>query len=599
MSKRVVQPDFLPMTRAEAAACGWDELDVIFVTGDAYVDHPAFAPALLGRMLVAKGFRVGVIARPQRAEELAALGRPRLFFAASPGCADSMVNNTTAQKRRRRTDAYAPGGCAGGRPDRALIVYCNMIRQTFGKKAAILGGGVEASLRRFAHYDFIADAIRRPILLDAPADALAYGMGERVLLEAARAMRSRVRRTAGAETSALLAQTARTIPGMVWRCAASEPPPEGGTALPEYEKIRADGRALVEAFNTERRFRATGVYQESAGHRVAANAPPAALSTEELDAVYASPFKRRAHPVYAEQIPALDQVQFSVTSHRGCFGGCAFCGIAAHQGKAVVSRSEKSILAEIYAFVQHPDYRGTVRDIGGATANMWTLGCNRPKECERPGCLTDGVCKDLRTNQDAYRRLLAKAREIPEVKHLFVSTGVRMDLALKCAPFIEDLAHYYTSGHLRVAPEHVTTQVLEIMRKPRNIVFENFLKQFRQASSRAGKEQYVAPYFIAAHPGSRLEDMIEVALFLKKEGMRVTQCQIFTPTPGTASTVMYATGIDPYTGKEVYVEKDMRRRRMQKALVLFHLPESAQLVQEALSICGRADIAHKLVCKKQ
>lgn len=587
------------MTRAEAAGCGWDEVDVVFVTGDAYVDHPSFAPALLGRMLVAEGFRVGVIARPRpgEVEDVAALGRPRLFFAVSSGCVDSMVNNTTAQKRRRRSDVYAPGGRGGGRPDRALIVYCNMIRRVFGKKAAILCGGVEGSLRRFAHYDFWDDGMRRPILLDAPADALVYGMGEGPLLEAARAMSSRARRSGGAASEAL-AGAARGIRGMVWRCAASESPPEGCVALPPYEAVQADRRALVEVFNRERRFRGRGVFQECAGHRVTANSPPAALSTALLDGQYGLPFQRRAHPGYGERVPALEQVQFSVTSHRGCFGGCAFCGIAAHQGKAVVSRSEESILAEVRSFVKHPDFRGTVRDIGGATANMWGAECAGGAGCELPGCVGEGVCRHLRADQEAYRKLLAKAREIEGVKHLFVSTGIRMDLALGCEGFIEDLARYYTSGHLRVAPEHVVREVLGLMRKPSVRVFEEFLRRFRMASVRAGKEQYVTPYFIAAHPGSRLEDMIEVALFLQHEGLRVEQCQIFTPTPGTASTVMYATGIDPYRGTEVYVERDPRRRRMQKALALYHLPESGELVREALRICGRSELGRRLRSRK-
>ena len=580
------------------AARGWTQCDVVIVTGDAYVDHPAFAPALLGRVLEAAGFQVGILARPRpdHPKDIARLGRPRLFFAVAPGAVDSMVSNFTAQKRRRRSDAYAPGGRGGGRPERALIVYCNMIRRVFGKAAAILAGGIEASLRRFAHYDFWDDAVRRPVLLDAPADALVYGMGERPLLAAARAVRAGSARKGPTATPAeSLARVARRVRGMVWRTAASDKPPKGFHGLPSFEAVRDDAGSYVRAFNEEIRCRETGVYQDCAGHRVAANPPARPLTTKELDAAYALPFTRMAHPAYAERIPALEQVQFSVTSHRGCFGGCAFCGIAAHQGHVVQSRSGHSILSEVRGFVGHPQFKGTVRDIGGPTANMWGLRCTRSRPCSRRNCLAPLVCRHLETDQTPYVHLLEAARRIKGVKHLFVSTGVRMDLALKCPPLIEALARHHTSGHARVAPEHVVPEVLEVMMKPAGRAFTDYLNAFRRASLSAGKEQYLLPYFMAAHPGSRLEDMIEVALFLNREGMRVEQCQIFTPTPGTAGTVMYHTGINPHTGKRVFVEKDMHRRQMQKALVLCHLAGNRALVLEALRICGRTDLARTLL----
>ena len=602
MAEEFELPPFLPMTRDEMAERGWEELDVIFVTGDAYVDHPSFAPALLGRLLEAKRFRVGVIARPsiERPDDIARLGEPRLFFAVSAGAVDSMINNYTAQKHPRRTDAYAPGGRGGGRPNRATIVYCNMIRRAFGKSVAVLAGGIEPSLRRFAHYDFQSDAIRRPILLDAPADVMVYGMGERPIEEIAQAMRSRMAREhENVTASELLVEVVRKVRGVVYNTAASEPPPKGYHALPCFEKICKKHQAQVQAFKQEIRFRETGVYQDCAGHRVIANPPPAPLITEEMDAIYALRFRRQAHHSYTERVPALEQVQFSVTSHRGCFGGCSFCGLFTHQGKIVQSRSRASILAEISKeIVRHPEFKGTVSDIGGPTANMWGLGCSRESACSRTSCLALRRCPDLQYDQLPYVRLLAAARKIEGVKHVFVSTGVRMDLALQCEPFLEALAKYYTSGHVKVAPEHIVPSVLQIMMKPDGLSFIEFLKKFRRASSRAGKEQYVLPYFIAAHPGARLEDAIELALFLKRERLRVEQCQIFTPLPGTASAIMYNTGINPFTDKPVYVERDMRRREMHKALVLYHLPQSANLIREALLICDRTEIEPVLVRKR-
>lgn len=593
---------FLPITRDEMTERGWEEVDIIIVTGDAYVDHPAFAAAILGRLLESRGYRVGVIARPDssHADSMAQLGPPRLFFAVAPGAVDSMVNNFTAQRRRRRTDAYAPGGKGGGRPDRALIGYCNLIRTAFGKSVAILAGGIEASLRRFAHYDFMDDAVRRPILLDAPADALVYGMGERAIVEMAAAMRDcAAGERNGQAPGAALSAIARRTAGAVWRSAASEPPPRGMCRLPDAEAVRNDVNAHVEAFNAERLNRHRGIYQECAGHRVVANPPSRPLSQRALDAVYALPFARRAHPSYGERIPALEQVQFSVTSHRGCLGGCAFCGIATHQGRQVQSRSRESILEEVRRITEHPDFKGTIRDIGGATANMWGATCDHARGCTRASCLAPQVCEHLKHNQSEYVKLLEAAAKINGVKHLFVSSGVRMDLALEFEPLIEALARYHTSGYARVAPEHVVPEILELMLKPAGNVFERYVEKFAEASRAAGKEQYVLPYFIAAHPGCRIEDMVRVAELLHRYGLRVEQCQIFTPIPGTASAVMFATGINPFTGKTVFVERASRRREMQKALVLFHLPRNRKLVEEALRICGRRELASKLLPTKK
>jgi len=589
------------MTLDEAKERGWDELDVIVVTGDAYVDHSSFAPAWLGRMLEAKRFRVGILARPRpdRVEDIARLGKPRLFFAVAAGSVDSMVNNYTALKRPRREDDYAPGGVGGGRPNRALIAYCNMIRRVFGGSVGILAGGIEASLRRFAHYDFWDDAVRRPIILDAPADAIVYGMGELPLEEIAQAMRSRMSRdSADATPSEALGAVARRVRGVVYRTAASTPAPPGYHALPSFEEVRSKPHAQVRAFQKEIESRETGLYQDCAGYRVVANPPSRALTTEEMDSLYSMRFRREAHPSYRGRVPALEQVQFSITSHRGCFGGCAFCGIYTHQGKAVQSRSRRSILREVKEIVRHPQFKGTIRDIGGPSANMWMLGCKHGAPCAKPSCLAPRMCRDLNADGRPYLELLAAARKIKGVKHLFVTTGVRMDLALACDPFVEAFAEHYTSGHAKVAPEHVVPAVLQLMMKPEGELFVRFLEKFRRASAKAGKEQYVLPYLIAAHPGSRLQDMLEVALYLRRERLRVEQCQVFIPLPGTASAVMYATGISPFTGERVFVERDPRRREMQKALVLYHLPESRKLILEALDICGRPELAGILLPPK-
>jgi len=585
---------FLPTTRAACEARGWQSLDVIFVTGDAYVDHPSFAAALLGRMLEAEGLRVGVIARPDpEADDVALLGEPRLFFAIAAGAVDSMINNYTAQKRRRSDDDYAPGGRGGRRPDRATIVYANALRRLFGRGVPIVAGGLEASLRRFSHYDFWSDRVRRSIALDAPVDALVHGMGERPLLDLAAALRGQ-EPAAGRERIAVFADAARRTPGVVYVAAASDPAPRGFCELPSHEEVCSVPAALAEAFVQEERNRDRGAYQDCAGKRVIANPPPRPLATEEMDRLYALPFQRAAHPENRERVPALEQVQFSVTAHRGCSGGCAFCGISAHQGKAVQSRSAESVLAEVRSFARHPDFRGTVRDVGGATANLWGARCERGRACARPSCLAPRRCPHLHVDQRAYLDLLGRARAAAGVKHLFVTTGVRMDLALECPEFVAALAAHYTSGHLKVAPEHVAPEVLERMRKPEGRVFQRFLEAFGKASQAAGKEQYVLPYFIAAHPGCRMEDMIELALFLRRHSIRVEQCQLFIPIPGTAAAVMYATGMDPYTGEKVFVERHPRRREMQKALILWHLPESRKLVLEALRIAGRMDLAGTL-----
>ena len=590
---------FLPVTLGECKARRWGQLDVIIVTPDAYVDHSSFPAALLGRLLEAEGVRVGVIARPDAdGDDLKKLGEPRMFFAISSGAVDSMLANYTAQKRLRSDDAYAPAGRAGARPDRAAIVYANAIRRLYGRNVPVLAGGVEVSLRRFAHYDFWDNRVRRPILLDAPVDALVYGMGETPLLQIVRRMLAAAPASEGRARIDAFAEAVRPVNGVVYRTPASRPAPDGYVALPAFEDVRHDPVSHVKAFLDEARHRAHGVFQDSAGKRVIANPPPDPLTADELDRTYELPFQRRAHPSYEERVPALELVQFSITSHRGCCGGCLFCGISTHQGTTVQSRSAESVLRELQAIAKHPEFRGTVRDIGGPTANMWGCRCAREAPCDRVSCLAPERCPHLADDQKGYLALLERASRVRGIKHVFVSTGVRMDLALGCPTFVEELARHYTSGHLKVAPEHVSPHVLRHMGKPAGAEFARFLDAFLDASREAEKRQFVLPYFIAAHPGCRIEDMVEVALYLCERDLVVEQCQIYTPIPGTASCVMYATGMNPFTGEDVYVERDARRREMQKALILRHRVENRPLIRRALRLIGKPQLGRVLLGKR-
>ncbi len=595
----------LPATPEEMRERGWDALDVVLVTGDAHVDHPSFPAALLGRVLEADGFRVGVIPRPSSPEDVARLGLPMLFLGATAGALDSMAANYTALGRRRSDDAYASGGRAGGRPDRAVTAYCNMARRAFAKAAFVVAGGLEASLRRFAHYDFRSDSVRRPLLMDCGADAIVHGMGEGPVREIARRLAA-LRAVGGRrgfernrEGDPRL-DAVRDVPGLVYREPASVPAPAGGVELPSAEVVAADPREHARAFGIQERCRDRVQHQECAGMRVVANPPWPALSEAEIDRIGGLPFTRDVHAIHrGARVPALEQVRFSVASHRGCCGGCAFCAIGAHQGKTVQSRSAGSILAEIGRIAAHDGFRGVVNDIGGPTANMYGARCAAPGPCERPSCLWPRRCRRLDANQDRLLEVLRSARRVAGVRRVFVTTGIRMDLATASDGFLRALASEHTSGRLKVAPEHVAPGVLACMRKPAGGRFERFLEAFRRLSREARREQYLLPYFMAAHPGCRMEDMVEAALFLRRAGLVVEQCQIFTPTPGTAAAVMYATGLDPATMQPVFVERDPRRKRLQKALLLHHLPENAAMVGEALRLCGRSDLEPVLLGRRE
>jgi len=581
----------LPATMQEVRALGWDAPDIVLITGDANVDHPTFPANLLGRILQAQGYRVGILARPnlENPDSVAALGKPKLFFGVTAGALDSLVANYTALKRIRSDDPYAPGGRGGGRPDRALTVYCNLVRRKFGKKVFVVGGGLEAGLRTFAHYDFWSDSVRRPILMDCGADVILRGLGERMVVNLAHRVKEYFQ---GLEQDPReqdrpldikdMVAAVSDLHGIVYRTAKSADPPEG-VELPSAEDVKNDSKAHANAFKVFEKTKEKVLFQNTGGMRVIANPLGSPLTGDELDEIFELPFSRDVHPVHkGARVPALEQVRFSITTHRGCFGGCAFCAITAHQGKTVMSRSEKSILKEVETITSHPRFKGTLHDIGGPSANMYGSACTKEGGCDRPSCLWPKPCKHLSSQQGRYGGLLHKIQRLPGIKHVFVTTGLRADLAMMEKPFVKQIARDHTSGHLKLAPEHVCPEVLAKMRKPELDSFLDFVKVFNVESEKARKNQFVLPYLMAAHPGSDVQAMVKVYRFLKDNNLRVEQCQIFTPTPGTASTVMYATGLDPATGEPVYVERDPKAKAMQKALITYHLRESQPLVNRAL-----------------
>ncbi|BCR05439.1 UPF0313 protein [Desulfuromonas versatilis] len=581
------------MSRREMAARGWEELDILLVSGDAYVDHPAFGIPLLGRLLESEGYRVGIIAQPdwKDPEALRIMGRPRLFAAVSAGAMDSMVNHYTAAKKIRSNDAYTPGGRAGGRPNRAVIAYTAALKGAF-KGLGVVIGGIEASLRRLAHYDYWDDRVRRSVLVDSKADLLVFGMGETPLLEIAR-------RVQGGESLSSLSDISGTAH-------LSPEPPEQAVVLPSFEEVSQDPARYGEAFRLaagEANPYSGRVLAQQHGPRWVVVQPPAAsLDEVALDRVYGLPFQKLPHPSYHEAIPAYEQIRFSITTHRGCFGGCAFCAITHHQGKQIQSRSEQSVLDELERLADHPEFRGTVTDIGGPTANMYGLECGSDKArrtCRRAGCLYPRPCRHLVTSGRRAAQLLGKVRRQRGVKHAYVASGIRYDLMEHQQEYFEALLEHHVGGLLKVAPESASNKVTRVMRKPGPGAFEQFLAYYRQTSGKLGLRQGVVPYFIAGHPGSTLSDMVDVALFLKRNRLRVEQVQEFTPTPGTLATCMYHTGCDPFTGEPVNVPRSPREKRLQKALLLWHLPEHRQDVLEALRRCGRQEDGRLLLERRR
>jgi uncharacterized radical SAM protein YgiQ len=581
----------LPMSGDEMAARSWDAIDVVFVSGDAYVDHPSFAMALLGRLLEAEGIRVAILSQPDwhSCRPWQSFGRPRLCFAVSAGNMDSMLNHYTANRKVRNDDAYSPGGQIGRRPDRATLAYCQRAREAF-PGVPVIAGGVEASLRRLAHYDYWSDRVRRAIILDAKADSIVYGMGERPLLELVRGL------AAGLSMTAL-----RDLRGTAYRLGASEPPlaaDESTLVLPSYEEVVADKRAFAAMTRLIHREMnpdsGRRLVQYHGREAVVVNPPAWPLTETEMDRIYGLPFTRRPHPGYGRQrIPAYEVVKDSVQIVRGCFGGCAFCSLTAHQGRIIQSRSRQSVIEEIRRMAGAEDFSGVVSDIGGPTANMYQMNCNRPevrRRCRRLSCLYPTVCALLRTDHGPLIELMRDARQQPGVKQVFVASGVRMDLALRSVAYVEELTRHHTGGLLKVAPEHSDEETLRRMHKPPLASFAAFEKQFCQAAAAAGKEQYLVPYFMAGHPGCDLPAMIDLALYLKRSGYRPDKVQDFIPVPMDIATCMYYTGMDPIRGDEVYVPRGAHQRRLQRALLQYFKPENYTLVHEALVLARREEL---------
>lgn len=587
---------YIPTTAEEVHQRGWAELDVIFVSGDAYVDHPAFGVPLLARWLEAHGFRVGIISQPdwRSKEPFMALGRPRLFFAVAAGAMDSMVAHYTPARKLRHDDAYTPGNRHGARPNRASIIYTSRLKESY-RDVPVIIGGIEASLRRFAHYDYWEDKVRRSILFDAKADLLIYGMAEQSLLEVAERLRA-------GETVADL----RDVRGICYigkdmAELSSLHHNDAFLELPAYEEVAADKNSFAEAFRLaalEQNPFCGRVLVQAHGNRLLVCNPPALPLTEQgMDAIYALPFEKSPHPSYREPIPAWEQIRDSITSHRGCFGGCAFCAIAMHQGKLIQSRSETSILSEIDAMTRKPWFRGSISDIGGPTANMYGIICGNTEAgrlCRRESCIFPTACKHLRTGDKRAASLLKSIRGRTGIKHVAVSSGVRYDLMAFQPEYFRELLQHHVGGLLKVAPEHLVEHVTALMRKPGRKAFEDFLQRFRTESARIGKSQHVVPYLISGHPGCTLADMLALALILKKLGLKVEQVQDFTPTPGTLSTCIYHTGMDPGSGKTVYVARSDREKGLQKALLLWHRQDERSKVMEALKELGREDAASLL-----
>jgi len=585
-----------PTTADEMAALGWDAVDVVFVTGDAYVDHPSFAMAILHRVLAAAGFRVAILSQPdwKTCDPWRQFGRPRLFFAVSAGNMDSFINHYTANKKVRNDDAYSPGGQIGLRPDRATLVYAQRCREAYSG-VPVIAGGVEASLRRLAHYDYWSDTVKRSILLDCKADLLVYGMGESNIVEIARRFRD------GKSVKEM-----RDLRGVAYALGARESADYLATiagnlaiqVVPSYEAVTSDKWQFAEAtriihHNTNPHNAVTLVQMHD--RQAVVQTPPALPLTEaQMDEYYGLPYTRRPHPSYTEPIPAHEMIKDSVTILRGCFGGCTFCSITAHQGRIIQSRSAESVMIEVEKLAADPGFKGIISDIGGATANMYAMKCTRPEveaKCRRLSCVHPTICKLMGTDHGPLIRLMKDVREVPGIRKVLVSSGIRMDLAQLSPEYVAELAEHHTGGRLKVAPEHTSPTVLEVMKKPSIDNFGLFAQQFRDASAAAGKpKQQIIPYFIASHPGSNLAEMIDLALYLKRSGYRPDQVQDFIPAPFDIATCMYYTGLDPFTKKEVHIAKGLNNRKMQRALMQFFKPENYFDVRQALIETKRQDL---------
>lgn len=572
------------MTQKEVVRRGWDNLDVILVTGDAYVDHPSYGAAVIGRVLESAGYRVGIIAQPdwKSTEDFMQLGKPRLFFGITAGNLDSMVANYTANKKLRKKDGYSPGGKPGLRPDRATIVYANRVREAFGN-ARIVIGGIEASLRRLAHYDWWDNEVRRSILLDARADILVYGMGEGQILEIAHRTDKGID-LAGIRGTVIVRKDITLF--------------ENIEKIPSHEIVKNDGdefnRAFAAIYRNQDPVRGKTVVQPH-GDRLVIQFPPAMpLKEHEIDIVYGLPFEKNPHPTYEAKggIPGFETVKFSIISHRGCCGECNFCSLSMHQGRIVQSRSNRSIIREAQSLAQRCDFKGTITDIGGPTANLYMADCSSwltKGGCQNKHCLTPAKCQNLQLGYKESIRLYTEILNIPEVKHVFLESGIRHDLLVddKTSNYLEHLCRFHVSGQMKIAPEHSVHQVLALMNKPDFKSYETFVRKFRDMNKRIGKNQYLVSYFISAHPGCTLEDTLELALYLAKRKIHPEQIQDFIPLPMTVSGCMYYTEKHPFTGKSVYVAKTSRERKMHRALIQYKNPSNRKYIQEALKEMGK------------
>lgn len=583
--------NFLPITREEMKERGWDQVDFVYVSGDAYVDHPSFGHAIITRLLESRGYRVGIIAQPdwRKPESVQVFGEPRLGFLVSAGNMDSMVNHYSVSKKRRKTDAYTPGGEMGKRPDYACVVYGNLIRQTY-KKTPIILGGIEASLRRMAHYDYWSDKLKRSVLLDSGADVISYGMGEHSIVELAEAL-----------DAGIPVEDITYIAGTVVK-AKSLDSIYDAEILPSFEDLKADKMNYARSFYTQYlntdAFNGKRLVEPYSEHLYVVQNPPAAPLTQmEMDDVYSLPYQRTYHPSYEAKggVPAIKEIKFSLISNRGCFGGCSFCALTFHQGRIVQVRSHESLIEEAKEITKDKDFKGYIHDVGGPTANFRHPSCKKQMEhgvCKTRQCLFPYPCKNLDADHRDYVSLLRKLRDIPKVKKVFIRSGIRFDylLADKKQEFLRELCEYHVSGQLKVAPEHVAGPVLSLMGKPEHKVYEEFTRQFYKMNEKIGKEQYLVPYLMSSHPGSTLKEAVELAEYCRDLGYMPEQVQDFYPTPSTLSTCMYYTGVDPRTMQKVYVPKSPHEKAMQRALIQYRNPELYDLVIEALHKAGRSDL---------
>ena len=582
---------FLPVSKSDMEARGWASYDFLLITGDAYVDHPSFGAAVIGRVLEAQGHRVAILAQPpwQDAGAFLAMGRPQYGIFVTAGNLDSMVAHYTAAKKPRSEDFYSPGKRAGLRPDRAALVYANRAREAF-PGLPIITGGLEASLRRFAHYDYWSDKVRRSLLFDAKADLLVYGMGEPAVREIAARLKSGtpVEELTDIRGTAYMARDASGCPYSKLQC-------------PAYEEVRADKTAYARAakLQTEEHdpVRGRALLQPTGDRLLIVNPPALPLDGPELDAVYDLPYTREVHPMYDEQggVPAIDEVRFSVIHNRGCFGDCNFCALSFHQGKMVTARTHQSVIKEVEGFVRHPAFKGYVHDVGGPTANFRRASCTGQKKhglCKGKKCLTPTPCESLDADHTDYLKLLRKIRAVPGVKKVFIRSGIRFDYLLedRNGEFFAELVHYHVSGQLKVAPEHCVDHVLDAMGKPHNHVYTRFAEKYRRLNQKYDKEQYLVPYLMSGHPGTTLQDAVALAEHLHKTGKHPEQVQDFYPTPGTISTCMYHTGINPLTMEPIHVPRDGREKSLQRALLQWRRPEKKHLVIQALRAAGRGDL---------